>query len=216
MPKVSVIIPAYNVEDTVADVVSGCDKSYEVIVVDDGSTDKTYERATSTRAQVIRHQKNMGKGQAMLTGASHAKGSIIVFIDADMQHLPEDIPKLVLPIQKGHCDMAIGSRLLGSRSKMPMLRRVSNSISTRLIQLRTRHKILDTQSGFRAIRKEAIEKMPLKSKRFAIETEMLICAAKLNVRIVEVPIHIIYKNGAFHFSFLDIIKFLKMIFFKRC
>jgi glycosyltransferase involved in cell wall biosynthesis len=216
MAAVSVIIPAYNVESSVAQVVTRCNDDYEVIVVDDGSGDGTYEAATSTRATVLSHQQNQGKGRAMRTGSVAASGDILVFIDADLQHLPEDIPRLVAPIEDGRADLTIGSRIRGPRSKMPLLRRCSNTITSGMLRLRTRKNISDSQSGFRAIRKEAFDRLPLNSDRFAIETEMLICAARHKLRIEEVPVDIVYRGGAFHFSLFDILNFLRMVLFKWC
>lgn len=216
MLAVSVIIPAYNVETSVAKVVERCSDDYEVIVVDDGSADGTYEAARKTRATVLAHEENQGKGMAMRTGSNAASGDVLVFIDADLQHLPEDIPRLVAPIEEGRADLTIGSRTRGPRSKMPLLRRCSNGITSGMLRLRVRRRIADSQSGFRAIRKEAFDMMPLTSDRFAIETEMLICAAHHKLRIEEVPVDIVYRGGAFHFSVLDILNFLRMVLFKWC
>ncbi|HOP08775.1 MAG TPA: glycosyltransferase family 2 protein, partial [Candidatus Methanofastidiosa archaeon] len=156
MEKVSVIIPSYNIERSVSEVVNRCPKEYEVIVVDDGSKDRTREIAETTRARVIAHERNMGKGQAMITGTENATGDIIVFIDGDLQHIPEDIPRLVSMISDGGYDMVIGSRRLYDTKGMPLLRKVSNKISTSLVRLSLGIRIRDTQSGFRAIRKERL------------------------------------------------------------
>ncbi|MDD4280824.1 MAG: glycosyltransferase family 2 protein [Candidatus Methanofastidiosa archaeon] len=214
--RVSVVIPAYNVERTVAEVVGRCDPSYEVVVVDDGSSDDTYEVASETRARVVRHAANKGKGQALVTGLAHAEGDIIVFLDADLQHLPEDIPAIVAPIESGTHDMVIGSRRLGKTGDMPLLRRISNRTTTTLVRLFTGLSVTDTQSGFRAFRADALRAMPLKSKRFEVETEMLVCAARRRLRVCEVPIAIVYHDGPFHFSVLDILRFLRMVLFRRC
>ncbi len=213
---ISVVIPAYNVERSIEEVIRRCDPAYELVVVDDGSSDGTYGIASGTRATVIRHETNKGKGQALMTGVQHATGDIIVFIDADLQHLPEDIPRLVAPIESGAYDMVIGSRRQTRSGKMPLLRRTSNRITTSLIRAATGLSVTDTQSGFRAFSAEKLRTLPLRSKRFEVETEMLICAARRKYRVCEVPIAIVYNDGAFHFSILDILRFIKMVLFRRC
>jgi len=212
MQDVSVIVPSYNIEGTVAEVVRRCPGDYEVIVVDDGSSDRTRELAESTRAKVISHDRNMGKGQAMITGMKHASGDIVVFIDGDLQHIPEDIPRLVEKIADEGCDIVIGSRRLYDTKGMPFIRKASNKISTFLVRASLGVGISDTQSGFRAVRKDKLEQMGLKAKRFEIETEMLVKAAKMGLKICEVPISIVYqKDSDFHFSISDIFNFLKTI-----
>lgn len=215
MQKVSVIIPSYNIEGTIREVVERCPEEYEVVVVEDGSKDSTREVAESTRAKVLVHDENMGKGQAMMTGVAGAGGDIIVFIDGDLQHLPEDIPRLVERITDGSYDLVIGSRRMENTKGMPLLRKISNSVSTAFVRFFLGLRINDTQSGFRAIRKESLGRMGLRAKRFDIETEMLARAVKLKLRIGEVPIKIVYQEGsAFHFSFGDIFNFLKTVIFR--
>jgi len=215
MQKVSVIVPSYNIEGTVAEVVNRCPPEYEIIVVDDGSGDRTREKALETRARVVSHERNMGKGQAMITGMQNASGEIVVFIDGDLQHIPEDIPRLVEKITNEGYDLVIGSRRLSKTEGMPIVRRASNKISTTLVRLSLGVKIRDTQSGFRAIRKECLERMGLKAKRFEVETEMLVKAAKLKLKITEVPISIVYNEDSdFHFSLKDVFNFLKTVIFR--
>ena len=214
--RISVVIPAYNAERSIQEAIARCDDAYEVIVVDDGSTDGTHRLASQTRASVVQHEKNKGKGQALITGMSHATGDVIVFMDADLQHLPEDIPRLVAPIVAGESDMVIGSRRLAGKRSMPLIRRASNKITTSLIRAATGLSVTDTQSGFRAFSAEKLRALPLRSKRFEVETEMLICAARRKYRVSEVPIAIVYNDGAFHFSLLDIIRFIWMVLFRRC
>ena len=115
MERVSVIIPSFNVEKSLHEVVKRIPKNvFEVIIVDDGSTDGTGIVAKKTGAKVLTHEINCGKGRAMRTGINEAKGDIIVFLDADLQHMPEDIDKLIKPIRMGEIDITVGSRLLGT------------------------------------------------------------------------------------------------------
>jgi glycosyltransferase involved in cell wall biosynthesis len=131
--KVMAAIPCFNTAESIADVVSNAKKYVdEVIVIDDGSTDKTAEIARSAGATVICHDKNRGKGAAMKTAGSQADGEIIVFIDGDGQHNPSDIPKLVAPILEGKADYVIGSRYLSESktSSIPFTRRIANNIAS--------------------------------------------------------------------------------------
>ncbi|MHC1605501.1 MAG: glycosyltransferase family 2 protein [Candidatus Methanofastidiosia archaeon] len=215
MVGVSVIIPAYNLEDKIAEVVRRCPPEYEIIVVDDGSCDNTYNIAKKTGARVYRHQKNEGKGRAMITGIPKATGDIVVFIDGDLQHRPEDIPKLVEPIQNGEFDMVIGSRRIGSRTKMPIIRRLSNKLTNIIIRMSTGLEISDTQSGFRAIKREYLSQMKLESRRYEIETEILVWASRLRLRVGEVHIDLVYGDTKSYFSPVDVWNFLKTALLKR-
>lgn len=216
MGRVSVVIPSFNVERSIREVVERIPKEiFEKIVVDDGSRDRTGEMAKKAGARVVVHDVNYGKGRAIRTGASIAKGDIIVFLDADLQHRPEDIYKLVEPIQKDRADITIGSRFLGNTKAMPFVRKISNFISTALIRLFFGINIGDTQSGYRAIKREFLEKMNLESERYNIETEVLSYAGKFHMRIEEVPIETIYGDEKSHFTALDIPKFIYLLFYLK-
>lgn len=200
------IIPAYNEERRIGNVLKGIpDFVDEVIVVDDGSSDGTSKVAMELGATVIRLNKNSGKGAAMREGLKISTGDIIVFMDADGQHNPKEIYRLVKPIVEGRADLVIGRRII-TRGKRPMSRKISNFITTRLITLKTRKKILDTQSGFRAIRREFVP--VIESDRYEVETEVLIKAIKKGARILEVPISTRYDVETGHFKMIDIFRFL--------
>ncbi len=128
--RVVAVIPCLNAQNTIADVVTGSRKHVdEVIVVDDGCADLTAFRAMAAGATLIKHDKNQGKGAAMKTGVANAEADVIVFIDGDGQHNPEEIPKLLAPILCGDADFVIGSRFMtGSKiSSSPLLRRITNT-----------------------------------------------------------------------------------------
>ncbi|ACS34001.1 glycosyltransferase family 2 protein [Thermococcus gammatolerans] len=212
--KISVIIPAYNEEDRLPRVLEGIPAFVdEVIVIDDGSLDGTYNVAKAfaekdTRIKAIRLEKNCGKGCAMREGIRHSTGDIVVFMDADGQHRPGEIIKLVEPIAKGEADMVIGARRIQEVGKRPWVRRLSNVITTRLIRLKLRTYVYDTQSGFRAYRREFLPE--IESDRYEVETEMLIKAAKMGARIKEVPVSMIYdprREG--RFSVRDVFRFVR-------
>ncbi|NJE84362.1 glycosyltransferase family 2 protein [Thermococcus sp. CX2] len=210
--RITVIIPAYNEEKRILNVLSKIPEFVdEIIVVDDGSGDNTYGVAgeyskTDSRVKAFRLEKNCGKGCAMREGVNHASGDVIVFMDADGQHRPEEIVKLVEPIVNDGADFVIGARKFEVQGKRPLHRRLSNIITTRLIRLKLRQYVYDTQSGFRAIRREFVPE--IESDRYEVETEVLIKAAKAGARIKEVPVSMIYGVETGHFRLEDVFRFL--------
>jgi len=147
---ITAVIPAYNAEKTIGNIVKRTKKYVnEVIVVDDGSRDSSALIAKKEGAKVVIHPRNLGKAAAIVTGLKQAKG-IIVTLDADLQHLPEEIPKLVEPVQEGTADLCLGSRFLGNPESMPLHRKFTNYLSKVAIRIRTGQWITDVQSGFRA------------------------------------------------------------------
>ncbi|USS40721.1 glycosyltransferase family 2 protein [Thermococcus aggregans] len=208
--RISVVIPAYNEAKRIGKVLSKIPEFVdEVIVVDDGSEDNTSEVAKNHGAEVIRLKENQGKGTAMREGIKKASGDIVVFIDADGQHNPEEIEKLVFPILKGEADFVIGSRLIKTQGKRPLIRKVSNFLSTSLIKIKLGIDVKDTQSGFRAIRREFLPE--IESKRYEVETEVLIKAVKKGARVKEVPVERIYGIETGHFRFEDVLRFLNSL-----
>jgi glycosyltransferase involved in cell wall biosynthesis len=213
MMNVSLIIPAYNEAHHLSHLLTSIPPSIdEVIVVDDGSSDDTAAIAQQYEAVVIQHLVNKGKGIAMVSGMHKASGDIVVFMDADLQHRPEDIDRLVEPIVKDTADLCIGVRTLGSRKSMPRPRRFTNFLGNFLVYLLTKEWISDTQSGFRAVRKLYLDQMKFKSKRYEIEIEMLKWAKRLNMRISEVPIEIKYGQEKSHWKVRNLFRVFKIIF----
>lgn len=208
--RISAVIPAYNEAGRIGNVLERIpDFVDEVIVVDDGSEDNTSEVAEMFGVKVIRLNENQGKGKAMSAGIKEANGDIMVFIDADGQHKPEEIIKLVKPIIRGEADFVIGSRLIKTHGKRPFIRKVSNFLSTFLIRLKLGISVRDTQSGFRAIKREFLPE--IESKRYEVETEVLIKAVKKGARVKEVPVERIYGIETGHFKFDDVMRFLKVL-----
>ena len=213
MMKVSLVIPAYNEAAHMVHLLNSIPSHvHEVIVVDDGSSDETAAIVTDNGAILVQHPTNMGKGIAMVSGIKRASGDIVVFMDADLQHHPEDIEQLLEPLFNESADLCIGVRTLGSRKEMPPQRRFTNFLGNLVVYLRTGAWISDTQSGFRAVKKKYLDKMIFRSRRYEIEIEMLIWAHKLGMRIQEVPILVKYAGEKSHWKVRNLFRVFKILY----
>ncbi len=197
--KVIVALPAYNEEKYIGSLVLLAKRyAEEVIVVDDGSTDYTADVAGLAGAAVIRHQGNKGKGiavQSILSEARKRNPDILVILDSDYQHRPEEIPLLAKAVSEGF-DLVIGSRKVQS-ANIPPYRRAGQKVIAYFSRILSRREIADTESGFRALSKKAISEIQLKERGFAVESEMISVAAKKGLKITEVPISVTYtKDGS--------------------
>ena len=194
-----VCIPAFNEEHFIGKVVKNCLKyADQVVVCDDGSVDNTYEIADAAGANVIRHEKNCGKGEAfqsLFQFARHSNVDVIVTIDGDGQFLPEEIPKLVKKIESNEADVVIGYRFDGA-AEMPNYRKFGNKMLDKMTNMATQLSVRDTQSGFRAYSKNIIKLIDFKKKGFGADTEILINAAKNGARISEEKVSVIYHTGS--------------------
>jgi glycosyltransferase involved in cell wall biosynthesis len=195
--NVTVILPAYNEEVSIGSVVL-LTRFYadNVIVIDDGSSDRTAEIARKAGAEVIQHEKNKGKGVALKTGFTAADdlgADIIVTMDSDGQHNAADIPRLVEPIIKGEADIVNGSRYLNGLDKnTPSYRRVGQSILDKATNLNSGLHITDSQSGFRAFATSTKDVFRFNAQGMAIESEMLADAGSAGLHIAEVEIGVRY------------------------
>jgi glycosyltransferase involved in cell wall biosynthesis len=195
--NITVILPAYNEEVSIGSIVL-LTRFYadSVIVIDDGSVDRTAEIARKAGAEVIVHEANAGKGGALKTGfeaAADMGADIIVTMDSDGQHNPADIPKLVAPIIEGDADIVNGSRYLNGLGKnTPAYRRVGQTVLDKFTNMSSGIKITDSQSGFRAFAASTIENFRFNAQGMAIESEMLADAGKAGLRITEVEIGVRY------------------------
>lgn len=196
-PLISVIIPAYNEEKALDDVIRRTKKVfqdlntlYEIMVVDDGSTDRTCHVANLKDVVVIRNHKNHGKGHALRTGFNRCNGNIIVTMDADGSNQPEELPHLLRPILKNEFKVVVGSRFKGSveEGAIQKTHLIGNRIFNFLIFLLLRKWLTDTQSGFRAIEKNVLLNLNLRSMGYNIESEMTVELIKKGFEISEVPI----------------------------
>lgn len=192
--KACVLIPAYQAETTLGGVLDAVPSCYPVIVVNDGSTDHTEQVAKKHGATVLNHQRNCGKGTALKTGFQWAiteHFEVIITLDADGQHDPNDIDKLRVVFEQFHADLVVGTRL-SDPTNIPPLRYWTNRIGSKVISAVTRISITDTQSGFRIYRAAVLEKITLKTTGFATETELLLKFADVGALIKQVVIRTIY------------------------
>ena len=199
--NITVILPAYNEEVSIGSIVL-LTRFYadNVIVVDDGSADRTAEIARKAGAEVIIHKTNTGKGGALKTGfkaAAEMGADIIVTMDSDGQHNPADIPKLIAPIIEGNADIVNGSRYLNGLGKnTPIYRRVGQTMLDRVTNVSSGVKITDSQSGFRAFTASTVDIFRFDAQGMGIESEMLADAGKAGLRIKEVEIGVRYDVDA--------------------
>ena len=191
-------IPAYNEEKNIASIIVKLKKiANTIIICDDGSTDATAEIAKELGAIVISHSKNQGYGAAIKTIFLEAKNEqvdVLITFDADGQHQIKDISKVLEPINLGNADVVIGSRFLDDKTKIPTYRKIGVKIITQLTNITTGSNITDSQSGFRAYSKLALEKIIPTESGMGISTEILIKAQEKKLRITEVPIKILYEG----------------------
>jgi glycosyltransferase involved in cell wall biosynthesis len=196
-PKIIAAIPAYNEERHIEEIVTKTLQYVdEVIVVDDGSTDRTGERAERAGAIVIKHDINMGKGVGINTAFKTARELnpvAMVLLDADGQHNPEEIPRLLDPVLNKRADMVVGSRFLAN-NHIPKYRVLGQTVLNITTNLGSGIKLTDTQSGFRAFSRKAIERMALKQTGFAVESEMQFIAGRHGLKVTEVPIKTNYNE----------------------
>ena len=192
--KVSVVVPTLNEEHTVGEILDRC-RPYadELLVVDGHSTDGTRTIAEAAGVRVVL-DNGKGKGAALRHAADIVTGDIIVFIDADGSHDPEDIPRLIAPIIEGTADHVSASRLIGGSSELhggfdEFMRLAGSSFITACINRRFKVTLSESQNGFRAIRTEVIRKLGLRENSTTIEQEMIMKSLKKGFRMAEVPSH---------------------------
>ena len=194
--KIVVTIPAYNEEKTIADLIRRINNAmrgkynYKILVVDDGSRDKTASAAKKSGAMVYSHPKNYGLAETFRTEIEKSLemgADIIVHIDADTQYKPEEIPELIKEIKSGY-DLVLGSRFKGRIESMPVLKMVGNKAFTRVISNITGIRFSDAQTGFRAFTRDVAEKIKITSNHTYTQ-EQIIRAVREKFRIKEVPVY---------------------------
>ena len=197
--KLSVVIPVYNerqtIEQLLAAVVASPIKEKEIIIVDDFSRDGTRELlpalAGKYSAKLVLHDKNQGKGAAIRTGLKASTGDVVIIQDADLEYDPKDYTRLLEPIEKGQADVVYGSRFLnkdGFAHAPHRLNRLANRFLTVLSNLLSGFSLTDMETCYKMIRREIVAKITLEENRFGFEPEITAKLAKLNIRLLEIPI----------------------------
>ena len=206
------VIPAYNEEKNIFRIINSSKKYVSgVVVVDDGSKDRTRQFAEKSSAKVLRHIINLGKGAALKTGCDYAFGSgaeFVVALDADAQHNPEDIPRFIEKLKK--YDIVFSYRK--TSSKMPMVLRFGNRFISNAVKLLYNIRLNDTQCGFRAFSKEAYKKIRWSASDYSMESEMISRAGKQKLKYVQIPIQTIYSDKYKGTTVIDGIKIVLNMF----
>jgi glycosyltransferase involved in cell wall biosynthesis len=192
----SVVIPMFNEEQTIGDVIKRVKATMqkigfenEIIVVDDCSIDRSVEISKSQNVKVYSLKKHMGKGYALRAGFAKAKGEIIVTIDSDGSHRPEELPLLLSLVLQDQADLVIGSRFLREKpASAKKLNAAGVRLFNRLIKIFTGTAVSDSQSGYRIMKAEILKNLRLYSGGYEIESEMLVKIAQKGFRVEEVPI----------------------------
>jgi glycosyltransferase involved in cell wall biosynthesis len=199
-PRIVAAIPVYNGRQFITEVVRKARKFVdEVVVVDDGSCDGTSEAAKAAGAMVINHGVNKGYGESIKSCFNAAKENgtdILVILDGDGQHDPDDIPKLLAPISRGEADVVVGSRFLSGKSDVPRYRRFGINVITFLYNFGSRAKVTDAQSGFRAYSKEALNGFTITQSGMGASVEVIIKIREEGFTITEVPIRCLYHSDS--------------------
>jgi glycosyltransferase involved in cell wall biosynthesis len=194
------VIAAYNEDRFIGSVVLKTRHYVDlVIVVDDGSTDQTARIAEEAGAVVILHDANRGKAQAVNTGLNRARemnAMLVVLIDADGQHDPNEIPVLIAPVESQQADLVVGSRFIGVRSEIPRWRVFGQHALTKATNLASGVALTDSQSGFRALSRKAIDSMTFRPDGgFSMESEMQFLVQQHRLAVQEVPVRMTYEEG---------------------
>jgi glycosyltransferase involved in cell wall biosynthesis len=212
---VAAVIPAYLEERHVGDVVRRTLLQLaNVVVVDDGSSDRTTEEAKNAGADVIVHEQNRGKGESIKSGFRYwldHGATYVIILDADGQHLPDEIPRFLSAAASGIGELLIGTRMNDVR-EMPLVRRLVNRYMSRKISRACGQDIPDTQCGFRMVHRSIIPNLLGGTERFDYETEMLILASRAGCRIASVPVSTVYSDevSSIH-PVRDTLRFFKLM-----
>jgi glycosyltransferase involved in cell wall biosynthesis len=219
--KIALLIPAYNEEKNICQVITGClPYQLDIIIVDDGSKDKTALKVkklqSSFKKQLIllKHDQNKGKGAALKTGFQYAiqKGYTgVITLDADGQHNPQEIKSFLQLVKKEKPDLIIGSRFQNTQG-MPFIRLATNYVTSWIISALAGKKVEDVQSGFRYISDKVIKNIELKTRNFDTEPELILKACWLKYQVKNIPISTIYPPNCVSqvHKFLDTLKFFRL------
>lgn len=197
-PCLSVVVPAYNEEATLGNVINNLlalPELVEIVIVDDCSTDGTARigqqlEASNAKVRYVRHERNRGKTEALKTGFAYTTGEIVIIQDADLEYDPREIPLVIEPILEGHADVVYGSRFLVRRAARVLYyyHFLANKLLTALSNMLTNLNMTDIETGYKAFRGDIIRNMVITSSGFGFEVEVTAKVAKLECAIYEVPI----------------------------
>jgi glycosyltransferase involved in cell wall biosynthesis len=215
--KILIVIPAFNESENLGKLlkkISSFIPLKDVLVVDDGSRDKTANLAKNAGTEVVSFSNNQGKGSALRAGFNFAikRGyNAVITMDADGQHNPAELPKFLEQFKKSGADLIIGTREQNV-SEMPLLRYLTNKTTSLVTSILTGVRVNDSQSGYRLIKRNLLEKVNLKTSRFQMETEIIVKAAMAGFKIGEIPIETIYfENFKSHINpFIDTYRFIRL------
>ncbi len=195
--KLSIIIPVYNERNTIQEVLRRVrrvdlgDMDKEIIVVDDGSTDGTRDILSmegDSTTRIVHHPENRGKGAALSTGIKLATGDLIIFQDADLEYDPEDYPRMLAPVLKGKAEVVYGSRFTGERRNMLFWHYLGNRFLSFVTNLLYNTTLSDMETCYKLFKREVLQGIEIKSRRFDVEPEVTAKVLKRRIRIYEVPI----------------------------
>lgn len=196
--KVMAVIPAYNEAPFIGEVVRGASVHVAgVVVVDDGSSDETAAVARTAGARVLTLPANQGKGSAVRAGLDYlatTDATHALLMDGDMQHRPEEIPRLIDTAQRSGAALVVGARVF-RREAMPASRYWANVIGSRALSTLMGVRLADTQSGFRLLSLDAVRQLDLSGRGYEIETEMIVKLARRGARVVGVPVSAVYNES---------------------
>lgn len=218
--KLSIIMPVYNEEKTLRDIIERVrkvDLDKELIIVDDGSGDRTKEILTKIKDDntiLLSHRHNQGKGRAIRTALEYVRGEVVTIQDADLEYDPADYAKLMEPIKKGYTQVVYGSRFLEVKNVSFNVHYLINWFLTSLVNFLYKSSLTDMETCYKVFKTEIIKSLSLKSNGFEIEPELTIKTLKKGYAICEVPIS--YKSRTYHegkkINWLDALKTLGVIF----
>ena len=194
--KVSVIMPVYNEENTLEEIIRRVKKTGipdQIVIVDDGSEDGTRELLRDMEGdevvKIVFHEQNQGKGAAVVTGFDHATGDVFIIQDADLEYDPREYHKLLQPIEEGLADVVYGSRFLGAPRRVAMFwHMIANKLLTLMTNILYDTILTDMETGYKVFKREVVEDMTIHAKRFDFEPEFTAKILKRDERIYEVPI----------------------------
>ncbi len=202
---ITVVVPAHNEEDRIGEVLKDLKKTkLPTIVIDDGSTDRTYQIAKKYKTTVLRHKVNLGKGAAMKTGceAAFSMGAeAVILMDSDGQHKVEDLSHFIDALEKDRFDVVFGSRNLSHG--VPLVRYMGNKVASILISLLFGIYISDLICGYKGLTKKTYKKLDWESTGYGVETEMAIKTGKYGLKHCEVPVQTVYYDNVKGVTILD-------------